>query len=281
MRDFNWVFGWALIGLAAMTSVASGQPSRERTSDISASVLANLTTDRIVDLTHSFDRDTIYWPTEDGFSLIRGSAGVTEKGYYYAANRFAAAEHGGTHIDAPIHFFADRHTVDQIPLERLVGEAIIVDVAKSCADDANYQVDIADLRQWETAHHRQLVDVIVLLRTGFGRHWKQRARYLGTNKTGQLVVDDLHFPGLAPTAARWLAEHRAIQAIGIDTASIDYGQSRQFQSHVTLCEHNIPAFENVANLDKLPTAGATVVALPMKIGGGSGAPLRIIAFVRE
>ncbi len=87
--------------------------------------------------------------------------------------------------------------------------------------------------------------------------------------------------GLALAAARWLVEHRAIKAIGIDTASIDYGQSQNFQSHVTLFKHNVPAFENVGNLEELPTAGATVFALPMKIGGGSGAPLRIIAMVRE
>ena len=116
-----------------------------------------------------------------------------------------------------------------------------------------------------------------MLKTGFGRRWADRAAYLGTDKSGASAVADLHFPGLAPEAARWLVEHRAIKAIGIDTASIDHGQSQTFQSHVTLFKHNVPAFENVANLDKLPAAGATVIALPMKIGGGSGAPLRIIA----
>ena len=239
------------------------------------------TTTRIVDLTHVFDRETIYWPTEAGFRLIRGPAGLTEKGYFYAANRFAAAEHGGTHMDAPIHFFRGRHTVDQIPLEKLVGEAAVVDVAASCAANRDYQIGVEDLRGWEITHNRQLVDVIVLLRTGFGRHWNNRLRYLGTDKTGPRAVAGLHFPGLAPEAARWLVEHRAIKAIGIDTPSIDYGQSQEFQSHVTLCKHNVPVFENVANLHELPTVGATVVALPMKIGGGSGAPLRIIAILAE
>lgn len=242
---------------------------------------AELSMNNIIDLTHPFDGRTIYWPTEAGFDLIRGTAGVTEKGYYYSANRFAAAEHGGTHIDAPIHFFKGRQTVDQIPLERLIGEAAVVDVTKSCAEDRDYQIDVSDLRRWETEHERQLVDVIVLLRTGFGRHWKDRTKYLGTNKTGPDAVADLHFPGLAPAASRWLVEHRAIKAIGIDTPSIDHGQSQLFQSHVTLFEHNVPAFENVAHLDKLPAAGATVVALPMKIGSGTGAPLRIIAMVSE
>jgi kynurenine formamidase len=235
----------------------------------------------MVDLTHTFDRGTIYWPTENGFKLIRGQAGITDKGYYYVANRFSAAEHGGTHIDAPIHFFQDRRTVDEIPFERLVGEAAVVDVAESCKENADYQVTVGDLRRWEMNHNRQLIDVIVLLRTGFGRHWRNRGRYLGTRRTGPDAVADLHFPGLAPAAARWLVEHRAIKAIGIDTASIDHGQSQRFQSHVTLFERDVPAFENVAKLEALPTQGATVIALPMKIGGGSGAPLRIVAIVPD
>jgi kynurenine formamidase len=275
--------GWlAVFGVSALAAVVSAQPPQPDNRSVTpAPAKSRLKTDRLVDLTHSFDHSTIYWPTEVGFNLIRGSAGITEKGYYYSANRFIAAEHGGTHIDAPIHFFQGGNTVDQIPLEKLVGEAVVVDVAKSCAEDADYEVDVGDLRRWEAEHNRQLSDVIVLLKTGYGRHWKNREKYLGTNKAGPAAVTDLHFPGLAPAAARWLVEHRAIKAIGIDTASIDYGQSRKFQSHVTLFKHNVPAFENVANLEVLPTVGATVFALPMKIGGGSGAPLRIIAMLRE
>lgn len=233
----------------------------------------------VVDLTYPFDENTIYWPTEAGFDLIRGTAGLTDKGYYYSANRFKGAEHGGTHVDAPIHFYAKRNTVDEIPLERLMGEGVVIDVTESCATNPDYQITIEDLRGWETQHGRQLVDVIVLLRTGNGKHWRQREKYLGTAAKGPEAVAELHFPGLDPTAAQWLAEHRAIKAIGIDTASIDHGQSRLFQSHVNLFKHNIPAFENVANLDQLPTADFQVIAMPMKIGGGSGGPLRIIALL--
>jgi kynurenine formamidase len=250
-------------------------PQANSTSGLSSETL-------IVDLTHSFDQKTIYWPTEQqGFQLIRGDAGITEKGYYYAANRFRAAEHGGTHIDAPIHFFDGRHTVDQIPLERLVGNGVVIDVIDACAEDPDYQISVTDLRHWETEHGRQLVGVIVLLRTGYGRRWGDRKRYLGTERTGPEAVADLHFPGLAPAAARWLVEHRDVKAIGIDTASIDYGQSTLFESHVTLFKHNVPAFENVANLDHLPQEGFKIIALPMKIGGGSGAPLRIIASLEK
>jgi len=283
MRSFKLI-GWlAVLGVSTIVAIGGAQPPQPDNRKETPRPLAKsrLKTDRIVDLTHSFDHSTIYWPTEIGFNLIRGSAGITEKGYYYSANRFVAAEHGGTHIDAPKHFFKEGHTVDQIPLEKLIGEAVVVDVAASCAKDADYEVNVADFHRWETKHNRKLVDVIVLLRTGYGRYWKNREKYLGTKKGGRAAVADLHFPGLAPAAARWLVEHRAIKAIGIDTPSIDYGQSQKFQSHVTLFEHNVPAFENVANLENLPAIGANVVALPMKIGGGSGAPLRIIATVRH
>ena len=189
---------------------------------------------RLVDLTHAFDEKTIYWPTEKGFVLEKGPAGLTPKGYFYSANRFAAAEHGGTHLDAPIHFFEGRRTVEAIPLAQLVGEGAVVDVSGKCADNADYEIGVGDLRAWETQHRRQLVDMIVLLKTGYGRRWPERKRYLGTDALGPQAVAELHFPGLAPEAARWLTLERHIKAVGIDTASIDYGQSAHFQSHVRL-----------------------------------------------
>jgi uncharacterized Ntn-hydrolase superfamily protein/kynurenine formamidase len=236
--------------------------------------------DHVVDLTHAFDESTVYWPTEEGFDLQHGDAGYTEGGYYYAANRFAAAEHGGTHIDAPIHFYEGRQTVDEVPLTRLIGDGALIDVREAAASDPDYQVSVDDLERWEVEHGQRLDDRIVLLWTGFGARWPDRASYMGTARTGADAVAELHFPGLHPNAARWLVENRSIKAIGIDTPSIDFGQSTGFESHVTLFEAEIPAFENVANLERLPSS-FVVVALPMKIGGGSGAPLRIVAIARD
>jgi kynurenine formamidase len=117
---------------------------------------------------------------------------------------------------------------------------------------------------------------VVLLRTGRGAFWPDRARYLGTGRTGAAAVPELHFPGLDPAAARWLVE-RNVDAVGIDTPSIDRGQSTTFEAHQVLAAANIPIFENVAQLDQLPATGAFVIGLPMKIGGGSGGPLRLVA----
>ncbi|MFM7289748.1 MAG: cyclase family protein [Planctomycetia bacterium] len=232
---------------------------------------------RWIDLTHPFDERTIYWPTEKGFRFEQGANGPTAKGYYYAANRFATAEHGGTHLDAPRHFSATGQTADEIPLARLVGAAVVVDVTRQAAADPVYEVTPDDLVAWETHQGRQLVDVIVLLRTGWAARWADRAAYLGTPATGPEAVAKLRFPGLSPLAARWLVDHRRIRAIGIDTASIDHGPSTHFGAHVALCGGNVPVFENLATLAELPAEGALVVALPMKIAGGSGGPLRIVA----
>jgi len=231
----------------------------------------------IVDLSHAYDEATVFWPTAEGFRLEKDFAGVTEKGYYYAANRFSTAEHGGTHIDAPVHFAEAGRAVDEIPLEQLIGHAVVVDVARQCQSNPDYQISIEDFRAWEREHGQLPKDSIVLLRTGYGKRWPDREKYLGTNERGAAAVAKLHFPGLHPEAAQWLTTERAIKVIGLDTASIDYGQSTLFETHRILFEKNIPAFENLANLDRLPAKDFHVIALPMKIKGGSGGPLRIIA----
>jgi kynurenine formamidase len=257
--------------------LAAGCDRPQSASPHAVAPAAGFAAGRWVDLTHAFGPETIYWPTERGFVLEQEFAGPNPKGYYYAANRIATAEHGGTHLDAPRHFAEGRKTADQIDPARLVGEAVVVDVAARCAADAAYEISSDDLVAWERAHGRQLVDVIVLLKTGWAAKWPDRAAYLGTAATGPEAVAELRFPGLAPEAARWLVEQRRIRAIGIDTASIDHGPSTHFEAHVILCGAEVPIFENVADLSALPAAGAFVAALPMKIAGGSGGPLRIVA----
>ena len=236
---------------------------------------------RMIDLTHTFDAKTIYWPTEEGFKLVPQAAGVTEQGYYYAANRFLCAEHGGTHIDAPIHFFKGGQTVDQLPLARLVGPGACVDVTQKCAADRDYQATVEDFEAWEKAHSATLDDRVVLIRTGFAQFWPDRQKYLGTAEQGKAGVAKLRFPGLDPAAADWLVSRRRIRAVGIDTASIDHGQTRDYPTHQRLFRDNVPALENVAAMDELPALGFTLIALPMKIGGGSGAPCRIIAILSK
>lgn len=235
----------------------------------------------VVDLSYPFDSSTVYWPTAETFHLEKDFEGTTEQGYYYSAYRYSAAEHGGTHIDAPVHFAKGRNTVDEIPVEQLMGPGIVVDVTNQCDKNPDYLITESDFKNWEQRNGKIPAGTIVLLRTGFGKYYPDRKRYLGTDQRGAAAVANLHFPGLHPNAARWLTQNRRVKAIGLDTASIDYGQSKLFESHRALFAKDIPAFENIANLDKLPAKGFSVIALPMKIKGGSGGPLRIIAVIAD
>jgi kynurenine formamidase len=235
---------------------------------------------RIVDLSHAYGPDTLYWPTDErGFEYEKRTEGSAAGGDWYAAGRFATPEHGGTHLDAPVHFGEGRASVDEIPLARLVGRGVLVDVQAACAVDPDYRVRVQDLLDWEREHGRIPAGAIVLLRTGWAARWGDRARYLGTEASGPEAVTGLHFPGLEPDAARFLAEQREIGAVGLDTPSIDHGPSRRFETHRILASAGIPAFENLASLAELPPTGFAVVALPMKIAGGTGAPLRAVALL--
>ena len=233
---------------------------------------------KLIDLSHPFNEQTIYWPTAATFKLEQVAEGETEQGYYYAANNFSAAEHGGTHLDAPVHFARGGDTADEIPLRRLIGRGVVVDVTKRALADPDYLISVADLTAHERRHGRIGRGAIVLLRTGYERYWPDRERYMGTAELGEQAVPKLHFPGLHPDAARRLVQ-RGVRAVGLDTASIDYGQSKLFESHRVLGAAGVPVFENVANLRRLPRDNFLVIALPMKIEGGSGGPLRTIAIV--
>lgn len=230
------------------------------------------------DLTHEFGADTIYWVNAEPFKR-EGSGAMTDKGFFYAAGNYSAAEHGGTHIDAPIHFAEGKKSVDQIELSQLNAPGVKIDVSAKTNADRDYLITVEDIKAWEAANGAIPEWSIILFYTGFGSKWPDKKAYLGTDQKGDAAAKDLHFPGIHPDAAKWLVENRKFKAIGTDTASIDYGQSTDFKSHVTLMTANIPAFENVANLDKIPTKGFHIIAMPMKIKGGSGAPLRIAAWM--
>jgi len=130
---------------------------------------------------------------------------------------------------------------------------------------------------FEAAHGRIAPGSIVLLRTGWSAHWGNRKAYFGDDTPGD--ASKLHFPGYGEDAARLLVEERQVATIGIDSPSVDYGPSLDFVVHRRGAPRGVPNLENLTNLDRLPPTGALVFALPMKIEGGSGAPLRAVALV--
>jgi kynurenine formamidase len=231
---------------------------------------------KLIDLTHTFDEKTVYWPTAKPFVWHRESWGKTPAGYWYASASFEASEHLGTHLDSPIHFAEGQPTTDSLPVRQLVGPAILIDVTQACAANANYELTRADLEKWEKAHDRIPEGAIVLVRTGWARFWPDRARYIGTAAPGD--VRNLKFPGISADAAKLLVSRR-VDGVGIDTASLDHGPSTDFRTHRILNGAGIYGLENVASMDRIPAKGATIVALPMKIRNGTGGPVRILAIL--
>ncbi len=232
-----------------------------------------------VELTHPLNEETLVWPTSIPFEFEVVYEGMTDDGYYYAARNFSGPEHGGTHLDAPIHFAEDRWTTDQIPLERLVGPGAVVDVSQQAAADPNYQVTADDLQAWEAEHGPIPPGAILLLHTGRAELWPDAEAYMGTGARGEEAVAELEFPGLHPDAAQWLVDERDVTAVGLDTPSLDHGPSTLFETHRILMNENIYGLENVANLGALPPTGATILAMPALLEDGTGGPVRIVAVV--
>jgi kynurenine formamidase len=240
----------------------------------------NLASMRAIDLTHAFDKDTLYWPTSpSGFELKPLHEGPTPLGFYYSAYSFCASEHGGTHLDAPSHFAEGAWSSAQIPVERFIASAVVIDVSEKTKENPDYTLSVADVLDSEAKYGQIAPGSTVLLRTGWAKRWPDRRAYLGDDTPGD--ASKLHFPSYGLEAATLLIRDRRVGSIGVDTASIDPGTSRDFPVHRLAAANNVIGLENLANLDELPPKGATVIALPMKIAGGSGAPLRAIALVPD
>lgn len=247
-------------------------------SSSAAPALAALAGARVVDLSWTYDDETLYWPTSpSSFELERLSFGITEAGYFYSANSICTPEHGGTHLDAPIHFAEGAWAADEIPAERFLAPAVVIDVSKQAAQDADYRLAVADVETFEATHGRIPAGSVVLLRTDWDRRWPDRLAYFGDDTPGD--ASKLHFPSFGVEAARILVDQRGVIGLGVDTASIDYGPSRDFPVHRVAGKANVYGLENLRALDELPPTGAWVIALPMKIGGGSGGPVRVVALV--
>ncbi|XP_070560052.1 kynurenine formamidase-like [Ptychodera flava] len=199
---------------------------------------------------HFKENETIYWPGSRPFELNIDFRGETERGNYYETNSFCAAEHGGTHMDAPSHFVRGKPRVHDVPLDALIGPAVKIDIKSKADEDSLAEMEVADLEDWEEANGRIPDDVIVMVYSGRGSQWLNRTAYLGSETNNASL---LHFPGIHPDAARWLVNNRKIKCVGIDTTPSDHGQSRTLGSHLTFFNNNIPVLENVANLDKLPS----------------------------
>ncbi len=241
--------------------------------------VVNLRKARVVDLTHAFDDRTLYWPTSpSAFELKTLFRGKTDRGFFYESKTFSTPEHGGTHLDAPAHFSEEGESADQVPVRRLIAPAVVLDISEKAAKDPDYRLTVSDVRSWETAHGAISRGAIVLLRTGWSARWPDRKRYFGDDTPND--ASHLHFPSYGEEAADLLVK-LGVAALGVDTASIDHGPSQDFPVHRIAAAAQVPGLENLTGLGELPETGAWLVALPMKIGGGSGGPVRVVALVGD
>ncbi len=232
---------------------------------------------RLIDLTYAFDETTQVWPSNPPFhrdSMVRG--GTTTEAWY-ATGQVALSEHAGTHMDAPVHFAQEQVGIDGIPLERLMGPAVVIDVRTLVAADRDYRLSLEDIQRWEARHGTIPAGAVVMMLTGWGAYWKDRERYFGT-ATPELPAT-LHFPGFSKEVAEFLVAERHIHGVGIDTPSIDHGPSQDFVVHRIVNSAGLYGLENVAQLEEVPPSGGRLMALPMKIAGGTGAPVRLIAIL--
>jgi kynurenine formamidase len=202
---------------------------------------------------------------------------MTEGGWFYSSYSVCTPEHGGTHLDAPIHFAEGGDSTEEIPLENLLAQAYVIDVSEKAAADRNYRMTPDDVREFEAKHGEIEAGSVVLMRTDWSRHWPDAMAYLGDDTPGD--ASNLQFPGFGAEATRILAEQRKVALLGVDTASVDYGKSQDFIVHRIGAAQGVANLENLTNLNQLPATGAIILALPMKIEGGSGGPARVAALI--
>ena len=237
-----------------------------------ARLAAQTPRERIVDLGHPITASDPSW---DGKPAFERSVVATLEKDGYAAGKIAVEEHFGTHLDAPAHFAKGGWTVDQIPPARLYRPGICINVTAQVAKDPDYRVNLADIKAFEARAGAVPEGAVALVATGWDRYWSDRSHYM--NQKGSTK----HFPGLSVEAVRYLAQDRRVAGIGIDTPSIDYGPSTDFEAHKVSMPLNVYHIENATRLTTLPPSGFTVLVAPINIAGGSGGPTRIFALLRQ
>jgi kynurenine formamidase len=225
----------------------------------------------VVDMTYAINGRLPAWPGDDKTYEAQVKATPEKDGYF--TRSFWMLEHYGTHMDAPAHFPPGNETLDKIPEAHFFGPAVVIDVREESGKDADYRLTAARIEKWEAVHGRVPPAAIVMLRTGWSSRWPDQTRYRNMDANGVM-----HFPGYSVEAAKMLMERGAV-GLGIDTLSIDYGASKDFEVHRVDLPAGLYNLENLANMDYLPEAGAFAIAAPIKLEGGSGGPVRVFALL--
>ena len=219
---------------------------------------------KVVDLTHTFREDFALYPNSPTASRETART-IADDGFYGQVWKFW--EHTATHMDVPGHFVAGGRTSEEITLQELIRPLVVIDISERAAGAPATEVTVDDLRRWERRHGRIPKGALVAMDSGWGAKAADATAF----------INGMQFPGFSGDATTWLLENRRIGGIGVDTLSLDNGPSASFASHLAVLKDDRVGIENLANLDKVPRRGATVVMGLIPWKEGSGGPARVFA----
>lgn len=234
-----------------------------------AATVRRTTFRNVVDLTHVLGTQFPLFPGAAPFR-IEQAVSHDKDGYYGSILTYW--EHSGTHMDAPVHFAPNGLFVDQLRIENLVVPAVVINITEKVRRDPDAVVTPGDIRAWERQYGRIPDNAAVLMASGWGARAGSVEAFRNTDSSGVM-----HFPGFGKEAIDFLLTERRIAGIGVDTLSLDHGPSTTFAVHYTLLPTNRWGLENLANLESIPPAGATLFVGAPKIAAGSGGPTRVMA----
>jgi kynurenine formamidase len=231
-----------------------------------------ITYSRVVDLSHVISPDIPLWPGDPPV-VFTDVATFINDGYFL--RKFEIGEHSATHMNAANSFIdGNTRAITSYPARQRVVKAVVIDVRARCAADADYQLSLRDVRHWEARHGKIAKGSFVVMFTGWEAKWSDPAAFINQDAEG-----NLHFPGFAAATTDWLVKARGIAGVGIDTHGVDPGLDTSYATNTEMAQTHKIAIECMANLDKLPPKGATLILAPLQLQGGSGSPMDIVALV--
>lgn len=235
------------------------------------SSLKTIAYSRVIHLSHIIDSDIPQWPGDPSVEFTT-VAQLPDDGYYL--RRFSLGEHSATHINAPNSFYQSGIGIDQYPAESLIVPAVVIDIQAAAAVNADYQLTVNDILAWEAKHGEIPIGNVILLHTGWQNKWSDKNAFFNQDAQGIM-----HFPGFGSEATKFLLDERQIAGVGIDTHGVDSGQDSNFITNRLILAQQGIVLENLTNLDQLPAKGSNLAIAILRLRGGSGSPVGVLALV--